>query len=72
MIIFYFSYSRLPQSGGSGPRIYIPQEQNGPVIPPGTGFNFVTSYVWHGYGGGIRTLLHTGNCILSESESLYD
>jgi hypothetical protein len=27
----------LPQPGGPGPRIYIPQEQGGPVIPPGTG-----------------------------------
>jgi hypothetical protein len=26
--------------GGLGPRIYIPQEQGGPVIPPGTGFPF--------------------------------
>jgi hypothetical protein len=29
---------RLPQPGGSGSRIYIPQEQNSPVIPRGTGF----------------------------------
>jgi hypothetical protein len=35
-----FSDSRLPQPGGPGPRIYIPQEQYGPVIPPGTGFPF--------------------------------
>jgi hypothetical protein len=27
-----------PKPGGPGPRIYIPQEQGGPVIPPGTGF----------------------------------
>jgi hypothetical protein len=27
---------RLPQPGGPYPRIYIPQEQDGPVIPPGT------------------------------------
>jgi hypothetical protein len=32
--------SRLPQPGGPGPRIYISQEQGGPVIPPGTGFPF--------------------------------
>jgi hypothetical protein len=25
-------------SGGPGPHIYIPKEQGGPVIPPGTGF----------------------------------
>jgi hypothetical protein len=31
---------RLPQPGGPGPRIYIPQEQGGPVIPPSTGFPF--------------------------------
>jgi hypothetical protein len=29
-----------PQPGGPGTRIYIPQEQGGPVIPPGTGFLF--------------------------------
>jgi hypothetical protein len=28
------------QPGGPGPHIYIPQEQGGPVIPPGTGFPF--------------------------------
>jgi hypothetical protein len=31
---------RLPQPGGPGSRIYIPEEQGGPVIPPGTGFPF--------------------------------
>jgi hypothetical protein len=29
-----------PQPGGPGPRIYIPQEQGGPVIPTGTGIPF--------------------------------
>jgi hypothetical protein len=38
--IFTVSGSRLPQPGGPGPRIYIRQEQRGPVIPPGTGFPF--------------------------------
>jgi hypothetical protein len=33
-------FLRLPQPGGPGPRIYIPQEQGGPVIPAGTGFPF--------------------------------
>jgi hypothetical protein len=32
--------SRLSQTGGPGPRIYIPQEQGGPVLPLGTGFPF--------------------------------
>jgi hypothetical protein len=37
---FTFSDSTLPQPGGTIPRIYkyIPQEQGGPVITPGTGF----------------------------------
>jgi hypothetical protein len=34
------SDSRLSKPGDPGPRIYIPQEQGGPVIPPGTGFSF--------------------------------
>jgi hypothetical protein len=37
---FTVSESRLPQPGGPDPRIYIPQEQGGPVIPPGTCFPF--------------------------------
>jgi hypothetical protein len=37
---FTVSDSRLPQPGGSDPRIYIPQEQGGPVVPPGTEFPF--------------------------------
>jgi hypothetical protein len=35
------SDSRLLQPGGPGLRIYIPQEQGGPVIPPSTGFPFL-------------------------------
>jgi hypothetical protein len=31
---------RLPQPGGLGPHIYIPQKQGGPDIPMGTGFPF--------------------------------
>jgi hypothetical protein len=34
------SDSRLPQPGGPGLRIYIPQEQGGPVIHSGHGFPF--------------------------------
>jgi hypothetical protein len=36
---FTASDLRLPQPGGQGPSIYIPQEQGGPVIPPGTGLH---------------------------------
>jgi hypothetical protein len=34
------SHLRLLQPGRPGSRIYIPQEQGGPVIPLGTGFPF--------------------------------
>jgi hypothetical protein len=54
------SHLRLPQPGGPGPRIYIPQKQGGPVIPLGTGFPFVASNDSQGYSGGILTLLDTG------------
>jgi hypothetical protein len=37
---FTVSYSRLPQPGGPGPRIYIPQEHGGPVMSPGIWFPF--------------------------------
>jgi hypothetical protein len=37
---FTVSDSRLPQPGGPGPLISIPQDQGGPVILPGTGFPF--------------------------------
>jgi hypothetical protein len=40
---FTVSDSILSQPGGLGARVYIPQEQGGPVIPPGTGFLFVAS-----------------------------
>jgi hypothetical protein len=38
--ILLSQFLRLPQLGGPGSLIYIPQEQGGPVIPPGTGFPF--------------------------------
>jgi hypothetical protein len=37
---FTVSDSRFRQPRGPGPRIYIRQEEDGPVIPPGTGFPF--------------------------------
>jgi hypothetical protein len=50
---------KLPQLGGPGPHIYIPQEQGGPVTPPGNGFPFVASYDSQGYGRSIVTLIYT-------------
>jgi hypothetical protein len=43
-------YLRLPQPGGPGPNTYIPQEQGGPAIPPGTGSPCVASYHSQGTG----------------------
>jgi hypothetical protein len=40
MTTFYCLTFETPQPGGPAPRIYIPQEQHGRVIPPGTGFPF--------------------------------
>jgi hypothetical protein len=34
------SLASNPQPGGAGPRIYVPQWQGDPAIPPGTGFPF--------------------------------
>jgi hypothetical protein len=34
------SHLTLPQPGGPGSRIYIPQEQDSPVIPPGIGLRW--------------------------------
>jgi hypothetical protein len=71
---------RLPQPAGPGSRIYIPQEQGGPVILPGTGFPLgrllrIASYDSQGYGGGIPTLSQhrrpgPGIYILQEQDGL--
>jgi hypothetical protein len=37
---FTVSDSRFPQSGGPGSRIYIPQDQGGQIVPPGSGLPF--------------------------------
>jgi hypothetical protein len=60
---FTVSHSRLPQSGGPGPHIYIPQA-------PGS--IFVASYDSQGCGGGIRTLLHARVNPSQSQELLYD
>jgi hypothetical protein len=39
-LTIFYSHLRLPQPAGPDPSIYIPQEQGGPVTPPGTGFHF--------------------------------
>jgi hypothetical protein len=52
---------RLPQPGGPGAHIFIPQEQGCPDIPLGTGFLSAASYDSQDYGGGILSCLHTGH-----------
>jgi hypothetical protein len=53
--------SRLPELGGPGPCIYIPQKWGGLVIPPDTGFPFHRLLWLEGLGGGIQTRLHIQN-----------
>jgi hypothetical protein len=63
VLLPYFTLSdlRLFQSGGPNFLIYVPQEQGGPVIAPGTGILLVASYDSQDYGGDIRTRLHMGH-----------
>jgi hypothetical protein len=51
------SHLRLLHPGGPGSRIhvYIPQEEGGSVLSPGTGFPLRRSYDSQGYDGGILT-----------------
>jgi hypothetical protein len=63
---------RLPHLGGPGPRIYIPQEQGGPVIPPPGALcsSFISSYDAQGYGRDILTRHHTGEVCFQSGESI--
>jgi hypothetical protein len=40
MTTFYYLRFETPRTEGPGPLFYIPQEQGGPLVPPGTGFQF--------------------------------
>jgi hypothetical protein len=44
-----WSHLRLPRPGGPGPRIYIPHEQGGPVIPSDPGLPFLPPLIIHIY-----------------------
>jgi hypothetical protein len=52
---------RLPQPEGLCPCIYIPQEQGGPVIPPGTGIPFCRLWRLAGLWWRYLTRLHMGH-----------
>jgi hypothetical protein len=56
---FTVSDSILAQPGGPGPHIYIPRNRVARLYPQALGFLFVTFYDSQGYGGGIRSRLHT-------------
>jgi hypothetical protein len=58
--IVYCPLFETPANWGSGPRIYISQEQGGPVMLQTLGSLFVASYDSQGSGGGILTRFHTG------------
>jgi hypothetical protein len=47
----------LPKPGGPEPRIYISQEQGGPVITPGTGFPFRRLLRLAGLGWRLKILI---------------
>jgi hypothetical protein len=51
---------RLPQPGGPGPCIYIPQEQVDQLYRQALGSLFVTSYDSRGYGGSLHTGFNWG------------
>jgi hypothetical protein len=57
---FTVSDSRLSQPVGPGRRVYVPQEQGGPVIPPGTGFLFRRLLRLAGLWWRYSSHLHTG------------
>jgi hypothetical protein len=54
------SLMRLPQPGGPGTRIYIPQEQVAQLYPRALGSLLSPLTTRNDYGGGILTRLHTG------------
>jgi hypothetical protein len=54
MIIFYCLRFQIPSTWRARHPYLYPQEQAGPVIPPGTGFPFVASYDSQDYSGDIR------------------
>jgi hypothetical protein len=55
-----------PQLGGPGPSIYIPQEQDGPVISLGIGFRFRSLLLFAGLDWRYSNLLHMG---INQSQS---
>jgi hypothetical protein len=56
-----------PKPGGPGPCIYIPRQQDDPVIPPFTGFPFRRLLILAKLRWRIRLRLHTGCSCFGQS-----
>jgi hypothetical protein len=52
-----------PNMEGQVPVIISPKNREAQFYPQELGSHFVTAYDSQGYGGGIRTRLHAGNCL---------
>jgi hypothetical protein len=57
---FTLSDSRLPHLEDQAPVFISPRDRVAQLYPQALGSHFVASYDSQGYGGGIRTRLHTG------------
>jgi hypothetical protein len=68
---FTVSDSTVPQPGGPVPFIYIPQEQDGPIILQALGSSFVPSNDSQGYGGCVRTRLHEAELPQNQSQNYF-
>jgi hypothetical protein len=60
MTIFYCLRFHTPNLEDQVPVFISPRNRVAQLYSLAVGFLFVASYDSHGYGGGIRTLLHTG------------
>jgi hypothetical protein len=71
MTIFYCLRFDIPQHGGPGLRIYTPQVQDGPVIPPGTRFPFRCPLRLTGLRWRYSNLRHMGLCLINHKETEF-
>jgi hypothetical protein len=64
------SHLRLPQPGGPGSHIYIPQKQGGPVIPPGYWVPFTSPLMTR--RATVEVFYPASTRVTSKSKSHYD
>jgi hypothetical protein len=70
-IFYYLRFETPPQPGGQGHSIYIPQEEGGPVITPGTEFPLQPSKTHRATVEGIGTGLHMGDRLVMAAGHCY-